>query len=100
LKHPRQQLGRGHFIKTKMKRRNFIKTLVAAAVATALPASATRDILIHKGNPNTLTLPLGGFPIGTVFELQNYQKEALTIIAQGGHIQMNVARGLGKTAHY
>lgn len=35
----------------EIKRRNFLKTLIGAAAAVALPASAMRDVLIHKGNP-------------------------------------------------
>lgn len=33
-----------------MNKRNFLKTLIGAAAAVALPASAMRDVLIHKGN--------------------------------------------------
>ena len=39
-----------------MKRRNFCKTLIGAAVAAAIPGRAVRDVLIHKAN---LILPRG-----------------------------------------
>ncbi len=87
-----------------MKRRNFCKTLIGAAVAAALPASATRDILIHKGNSAGATWSHDGTGFVSHFakcpRLYHYQKDMLrqmNFYQAGARIHMNVERGLGKT---
>ncbi len=61
-----------------MKRRNFCKSLIGAAVAAALPASALRDILIHKGNSAGATWSHDGTGFVTHFASPRpYQVEAI-----------------------
>lgn len=90
-----------------MKRRNFCKSLIGAAVAAALPASAMRDILIHKGNPDGqfwvrndvldfaqfYGSPTGRFP----YHYQRDMLRQMNFYQQGARIHINVERGLGKT---
>ncbi len=69
-----------------------------------MPASATRDILIHKGNSAGLTWSHDGTGFVTRFakcpRLYGYQREALrqmNFYQAGARIHWNIERGLGKT---
>lgn len=89
-----------------MKRRNFCKSLIGAAFAAALPASAMRDILIHKGNSAGATFTHDGtgfaafFANTKKFDLcpRPYQQQAIDRIARYGARQIFMpARQQGKT---
>ena len=85
--------------------------MLAAAAAVAVPASAMRDILIHKGNSAGLTFKSGALGFtkaerfaamysGGPMKLRHYQHEAfrqMNFYQAGARIHLNVARGLGKT---
>lgn len=85
-----------------MKRRNFCKSLIGAAAAVALPASAMRDVLIHRGNPMThdstdfkvLFNSRGRMP------LYYYQREALqqmNMYQHASRVAFSAHRQQGKT---
>ncbi len=85
-----------------MKRRNFFKVLTAAAATVALPASAMRDILIHKGN---LILPHGvakaeAFSVMYGAGPYYYQREALrqmNLYQHASRVVFPMPRHAGKT---
>jgi len=67
-----------------------------------MPASALRDILIHRGNPAGFTHDGTDWPqfyAGSTrpFYYQRDMLRQLNFYQAGARIHMNVARGLGKT---
>lgn len=93
-----------------MKRRNFCKTLIGAAVAAALPALAGRhNILFHTGNPALLNLrdnplrfaQLYGNPTGRIpYYYQRDMLRQMNFYQHGARIHLAVERGIGKTNLY
>ena len=103
-RHPPQRLGGGHLL-FNMKRRNFCKTLIGAAVAAAIPGQAMCDILIHRGNPMThdgtpytvkWIAPTNPYPE----TLRAYQREAirqLDLYNHGARVVFQPGCSMGKT---
>ena len=94
-----------------MKRRNFLKTLISAAAAVAIPGQAMRDILIHKGNSAGLTFKSGALGFtkaerfaamysGGPMKFRHYQHEALRQInfyQHASRVAFHAPRQQGKT---
>lgn len=88
-----------------MKRRNFCKSLVAAAVTLSLPARAMRDILIHKGNPAGFApfthdgTPLYYYQSEALRQMNFYQHASRVIFPTPRHAGKTYWLDIGNRAH-